>query len=386
MVVTAAEHGDVALAAEAQHRLTAALSADPGVRPYDPAPILLGPAAAALAGHLEDGRQAFAEGRKAYDNLDLDHAGNDFEDAAKAFTAGLPALATPAPLVRALVFLGATRFLAGDQDAAHAAFVRALLLDPDHQPDPTIFSPPLAKAFNGARVEVAARPQAPLTVVSAPAGANVLIDGRWRGVTPLTLEKVTVGTHLLVIARRGRLPEVLTTDVAAGVGPPVKVRLDAGPLAGAYAKAAGAATAAAGPQKLPKAAAALAARFPADRLVLGRVVPAKQGPPVLHLTAYAPAKGLRVATTSLVLADGDARRGRDLDGLGRGWLPKVAAEPAPLPKPPPPVSFKLPPFARTWWFWAATGAGVAVIAGTAAALASSGAPDRRPGLIVLGVP
>ena len=386
VVITAAEHGDTALAAEVQHRLTAALPADPGVRPFDPSPVLLGPAAATLAGHLDDGRQALAEGRKAYDNLDLDHAGDDFEDAAKAFTACLPALASPAPLVRALVFLGATKFLAGDQDAAHAAFVRALLLDPDHKPDPTIFSPPLAKAFNGARVEVAARPQAPLTVVSAPAGANVFIDGHWRGVTPLTLEKVTVGTHVLVISRRGRIPVVLTTDIAAGVGPPVKVHLDAGPVAGAYAREAAAATAAAGPQKFPKAAVALARRFPADRVVLGRVVAAKQGPPVLHLTAYAPAKGLRVATTSRVLADDDARRGRDLDDLARTWLPGVAAEPAPLPKPPPPVSFKLPPFARTWWFWAATGAGVAVIAGTAAALASSGAPDRRPGLILLGVP
>jgi len=56
------------------------------------------------------------------------------------------------------------------------------------KPEPVAATPPLA----------AARSTGPLTARSDPAGAKVFVDGRERGVTPLTLD-VTFGSHTVVL-------------------------------------------------------------------------------------------------------------------------------------------------------------------------------------------
>jgi hypothetical protein len=103
-------------------------------------------------------------------------------------------------------------------------------------------------------VAVAARPTAPaaggrrtgqLMARSEPAGAVVLVDGRERGVTPLTLDDVPVGSHTVVIqSDKGSVRRTVTVaadrvalvseSIFAGwltVFAPFEVQISEGPLA-----------------------------------------------------------------------------------------------------------------------------------------------------------
>jgi hypothetical protein len=52
-------------------------------------------------------------------------------------------------------------------------------------------------------------------VRSSPSGATVSVDGAGRGVTPLALRDLALGTRTIVIARRGYLPETRTVVITS---------------------------------------------------------------------------------------------------------------------------------------------------------------------------
>lgn len=61
------------------------------------------------------------------------------------------------------------------------------------------------------RIDWTAKPTGRLQVNSDPAGANVIIDGRARGFTPLTLDDLTVGSHTVVLETvRGSVRRTVT--------------------------------------------------------------------------------------------------------------------------------------------------------------------------------
>jgi hypothetical protein len=55
-----------------------------------------------------------------------------------------------------------------------------------------------------------------LSVSSSPAGANVMLDNNFIGVTPLTLTTVSAGTHTVTIMMDGYQDYSITTPVNAG--------------------------------------------------------------------------------------------------------------------------------------------------------------------------
>jgi protein TonB len=66
-----------------------------------------------------------------------------------------------------------------------------------------------------------------LTVVSAPAEATVLLDGRRIGVTPFEGFVEGAGAHELRVEKKGRRPDVRTVDASPGVPMHVDVQLAA---------------------------------------------------------------------------------------------------------------------------------------------------------------
>ena len=71
--------------------------------------------------------------------------------------------------------------------------------------------PSIASRFVGTPEPVR---MAALSIVSRPAGAEVMIDGQSRGITPLTLQ-VAPGTHTLTV-RSGAVERVMSVDAAPG--------------------------------------------------------------------------------------------------------------------------------------------------------------------------
>ena len=75
---------------------------------------------------------------------------------------------------------------------------------------------PGAVAPSGAGPAAAVATTGSLVVESRPAGAEVTVDGRRRGVTPMTLDRMAPGTHTVTLSLTGFRPVTATVRVVAG--------------------------------------------------------------------------------------------------------------------------------------------------------------------------
>ena len=64
---------------------------------------------------------------------------------------------------------------------------------------------PIALGSGGAWMLVGGAGEARVEIESRPISADVFLNGRWRGTTPLTLERVAHGRHHLRLAKAGYL-------------------------------------------------------------------------------------------------------------------------------------------------------------------------------------
>ncbi|RMG11336.1 MAG: PEGA domain-containing protein [Deltaproteobacteria bacterium] len=411
VIVGAARPSEREKARIVERLVETAVARSPLLERYDPNPVLLGEEGPGGAARTE-AREAMAAGRLAYENLELEDAISHFKEAAKRYAEALPYLDDLGELAEALAFLGAAHFLLGDRERAYQAFGAALRAKPDYEPDRRIFSPPLVEAFEGAKWEYSELPRGKLSVLSRPAGAEVVVDGVVRGATPLVVEDLPTGLHFVVVRDRGRFPvneRAKVTDVDPAT---LDVALQPGPRTALYESLVEQAVEASGarPQEtgqepaptarssaLPPALRELSRLFSAERLIFGRLVP--EGDRIrLELVGYDVSSGREITRASETVLWGEAGRAR-LAAFASELLPKVAA---PLPAPSEAVALSEPPspgpggpaWKPTWWMWAAAG-GLLLLAGGGAVLAASSGPSApAPGagdgggerLILLGIP
>jgi hypothetical protein len=172
---------------------------------------------AAGAIRLELGRaeRAFADTR-------FDEAQAAAENADKLADQLLLADVSAHPLwVRARLFQGRVALARGDLPRARAAFEATAAGAPELRLEPGEYPPHVRKAFADARAAVLARPAERLRVESDPPGAEVELDGRLVGRTPLDVS-VRKERCRLVVRAIGRRPAA--ADCAAG--PQLTVRLE----------------------------------------------------------------------------------------------------------------------------------------------------------------
>jgi hypothetical protein len=67
--------------------------------------------------------------------------------------------------------------------------------------------------------------QAEVEVVSTPGGAEVMLDGKLAGKTPLVLKGIAVGRHALEFSKKGRRQTLLEIELTAGRNPDIKADL-----------------------------------------------------------------------------------------------------------------------------------------------------------------
>jgi hypothetical protein len=104
--------------------------------------------------------------------------------------------------------------------AAPVSEPAAASLKPEAGPTPAVGSPNVVpatpKPVPAARAAVPAKPvEGQLVVRSTPAGARVLVDGRDRGQTPLTLRNVSLGSHAIRVIRDGYAIEERRLSITA---------------------------------------------------------------------------------------------------------------------------------------------------------------------------
>ncbi|MCK6552091.1 PEGA domain-containing protein, partial [Myxococcota bacterium] len=140
-----------------------------------------------------------------------------------------------AMLTRAHLLAGAIFLARGRIDAARQRLQRALDLDPALSPPRDRFAPEVLAELAAVRASAALRPVGRLEVRTSTPGADVFVDGHAIGATPLVIDAVPAGNHLLRISAPGRTSHVETIAIAPEAPRIVAVELADDPELGAIA-------------------------------------------------------------------------------------------------------------------------------------------------------
>ncbi|MBI2897459.1 MAG: PEGA domain-containing protein [Deltaproteobacteria bacterium] len=295
-------------------------------------------------------REAVAVARDAMARLALEEAERALYDAIAA--AGIPA--TPGDFEESWgtqLELASVLLEARKQNSALQLFARAVVLAPNHEMDPERFSPFVREAFADARRTAALLPRGSVILQSDPAGAEVMIDGQTRGVTPVEIDDLFSGEHVVALHASGRAPFARLIPIGAGSSSRVTVLL--------------------GPESGEEATEVVAAR-------LARAVDADVAVVVEASTAAA---RLRLADATSLEAGAWRELPRDGARVG-SFLDELFRPPEP---PRPPIDWRVRPGPPTtpwygrWYVWAVGAA--AVGGGIAAALALTSGDDGVDGTV-----
>ena len=165
---------------------------------------------------LERARVALEEGRGAYLQLELEQAIDRLSSAVEAFDAAAAALEDPEDLGQALLFLGASYGFNEQRREAMAAFGRLHRQMPHITPDPDTFPPEIIELFAASRPRDARSPAGVISIDSDPQGAIAYVDFLARGRTPIVVDGLIQGDHVVRVTRPGATPFVESTGVRRG--------------------------------------------------------------------------------------------------------------------------------------------------------------------------
>jgi hypothetical protein len=165
---------------------------------------------------LRRARTRLAEGRQAFLELELERAVGILEGAVEDFDAAVGALEDTADLAEALLYLGACEaFLERERDA-NRTFGRLHVQMPHVRPDPDVFSPDVIAAYERAEPRDSASPSGEISVASDPAG-TAFVDFVARGTTPVSVDGLMGGAHVVRVIRPGGAPFVHDVSLRRGV-------------------------------------------------------------------------------------------------------------------------------------------------------------------------
>jgi hypothetical protein len=162
---------------------------------------------------LSRAREQLEAGRAAYLNLELPEAITQLEGAVADFDTAAAALEDPHDLGQALLLLGASLSFEGRARDATRIFGRLHVQMPHVIPDPNVFPPDVIARYEGARPRDPS--SASIVVESDPPGAIAYVDFLARGVTPITVEGLHAGDHIVRVTRAGAVPSVQPVNVRA---------------------------------------------------------------------------------------------------------------------------------------------------------------------------
>jgi hypothetical protein len=145
------------------------------------------------------GRDLLSEGRVLFDHADLESAEERISGAVGILESAMAGSTDARHLIDALLVQGNIGLAMGNLDAARASYKRVVQLDPDRVLDPVHYPPKMVDLYTDVRSAVRAVPYGTLDVVSADAGATVVVDGRMRGQGSFILRDMVPGFHHVLI-------------------------------------------------------------------------------------------------------------------------------------------------------------------------------------------
>jgi len=206
-----------------QHFVREALKESDGHEVVDLAEALGSPTQNRAKRAFSVAEEMVVKGRSAYETLDLDPAIDFLNTALTKYERHAAYIESPAKVAEVLMLLGATHILRGEEKTGAKRLAQAVAVYPEIEPDPRIFNPGMRQIFQDAVDRLAARPVGTLSITSNPSYARVYVDGKFVGVTPMAIDKVTEGRHLVRLTKDGYrnwgrvidvVGQVESTDVA----------------------------------------------------------------------------------------------------------------------------------------------------------------------------
>jgi PEGA domain len=157
------------------------------------------------------GVAAFKRGREHALFVRNTEAKQAFREAMTAFSKGVAALSDFSEFAQVYIELGAILVNEGNP-GADACFGRAISMGAGAAPDPAQHPPAVVERYQRVKRQMLKVPRGAITVKSEPGGAQVQLDGRRVGQTPLTLTDELTGDHWLVVRAPGFA--VFTSEVS----------------------------------------------------------------------------------------------------------------------------------------------------------------------------
>jgi|GEM_PF-5734478 len=177
---------------------------------------------------ISDALEASKTGLQALDKLELNNAGGDL-DLAVNLLLGYSEFLTKeqsAQLYRSVFALGTVSMFEGKKDTAEAIFISLALTAPDYSPANDGYASNLVSMYRALKKNVETRETGSVEITSEPSGALVYVDERFRGVTPLKVEDLIDGQHVVRLKKMGFIPHGTLTPVNGGRNSRVQVDLE----------------------------------------------------------------------------------------------------------------------------------------------------------------
>ena len=161
------------------------------------------------------------KGQDALFNLGLEDAVDAFQTGRVFYRRHMAWLDDPERPIAALMGLAEALATSGQQDAARMAYREVLCLSPGYEPDPGQVPSKLRTLFEQVREQVAAESTGQVILAVKPKGAKIILDGLTVGESPMTVENVAPGLHMVWIHHPGH--RSLRQVIEVGVGETAKV-------------------------------------------------------------------------------------------------------------------------------------------------------------------
>lgn len=175
-------------------------------------------------GLLSDGRRLMEDGRLLYQQALPDDAAFSLEAGARALEEGARWTRSVRDLWETWMLLGTARLASGNQAAARDAVAAAVALHPQRRPDPAFFPPDLIQLYEEER-RLGQADAGTLAVQTLVPGAEVWVDGRSVGRSPVVVDDVLPGRHVVNARSADRTVGSIVVEVSASDDAQVDVKL-----------------------------------------------------------------------------------------------------------------------------------------------------------------
>ena len=149
------------------------------------------------------------EGKQAYQQLQVDKTIKKMNEALSVEQFCGPEIRDPSIFSDLHVFAGLAHLAQGGQDKAVANFRQAVSHDPGLVLSKKRFPPDVVDAFSQAKRQLLSSQPTQVSIVSRPAGAEVYVDGRSQGTTPVAAPFYP-GRHFIRVELEGYSPWTLS--------------------------------------------------------------------------------------------------------------------------------------------------------------------------------